>query len=320
MAAGVLGSIWAAPAAAVDVQTAWRYDADSSAGAGPRHVARIEQDGHVLAYGCDSRSGRHFTIDISGPMGLPAPRRDGVALTFVFSRAGEPGRARRIEVVARAAERASGVVVEEPGANAVLLALIDGGHDQLTIEGTGLARSFSLAGAEAVVRRANTACSTSLPPQPVARDVTWDRFAYGGLFEIDMPDGAEEIATTIPMEGRVVRYGGIRGSDGHATYTAIVTDSGRRTATAAEQRRYVADFIAGTLEAMRRNGATVGDAPVPGGDGLAHDLRVEHANGATQSMRILLVGSRLYVLTATYRAGALSIARKDRFLASFRPL
>jgi hypothetical protein len=316
-----LGGVWPLTATAVDLQSTWRYGTDPAAGSRGPHMARIEQADGSLTYSCDGDRGRRFTVNVWRAGEAPtALHQDRLALTFIFAQARDAGRIRRIAVTARPVDPAAGAVIEGTDAHALLLALIEGSHDRLTIEAAGLRRDFPLAGAAAMVRRANVACSTSLPPATAMRDPAWDRFSYGGLFEIDMPDGAEEVAATIPMQGRVVRYGGIRSSDGHATYTAIVTDSGQPIASVADQRRFAAEFVAGTIAVHRGNGAAVADQPVSGGDGLAHDLRIDHANGATQSMRIVMATGRLYVLTATFHANAQSLTRKDRFIESFRPL
>ncbi|MCW5745496.1 MAG: hypothetical protein KIT36_04760 [Alphaproteobacteria bacterium] len=315
--ASIVGA--APPAFAVDVQTAWHYGTDRAAGSAATHVARIEQGGHVLAYACDSRRGRRFTVDVWQPQQVP--QHDTLTLAFVFE-SGEPNAntRHRIDVAARPTGRDTGVVVKEPAANALLLELLDGRHDRLTIETEGVVRAFSLSGAAAAVRRANVACSTGLPAATAPADTAWDVFGYGGLFEIAMPDDAEEVAASIPLDGRTVRYGGLRGSDGDASYTAIVSDIGRRGATPDERAQFFTEFVAGTLEGARRNGAVVRDMPAVGGDGLARDLRLDYANGTTQFMRIVMVDTRVYLLTTTCRADARTIARKDRFLASFRTL
>ncbi|HJQ60546.1 MAG TPA: hypothetical protein VJ890_26810 [Vineibacter sp.] len=306
-------------ASADDGKLAWGCSADS--GSAGRHTARLGVAGAILAYRCDSRSGRSISADIWGHAGLPPALRtsERIALTFTFTRESEAARWRRIETLA-SPMAGGGVAVGEPDANAVLIQLLEGRYDHVTVESHGASRRFSLVGAEKIVRQANVACSTTLPPPTAARDDAWDRFSYADLFEVDMPDDAEEIASAVPIGDRVVRYGGLRGSDGHAIYTAIVTDAGSRITSAGDRGRFFSEFIAGTVEAARRNGATVVNPPINSGEVLAADLRVDHANGTTQFMRLAMRGSQLYVLTATCQPSPASTARKDRFLTSFRPL
>lgn len=303
---------------AVDGQGAWRYSAD----AGPRHVARVEDAGRILAYGCDARTGRSIAVELRRSDGSPVTRagRGVQALSFVFTSSGSPGSRQQIDATALPSAIGPGVVVREPAANGLLLVLLEGRYDSVTIAANDAVHSFPLVGAATVIRQANLACSTSLPPTPAATDEGWRTFSYGGLFEIDMPGGAEAIDSTIPTAGSAIRYGGLRGSDGHATYTAIVSDSGAKFASDADRVRFFDEFIAGTVDAASRNGTVSRDPPPSAASGLVADVRIAHANGTTQFMRVAMRETRLYILTATCRADPRTIARKDRFVASFRPL
>jgi hypothetical protein len=208
--------------------------------------------------------------------------------------------------------------VGEPMANALVVGLLDGQYDSVSVAAAGTSHLFPLASAEVAVRWASTSCNIV----PAAADASWRRFTYRRDFAIDMPEGTQEVAGTHPGPGGApgARVEGLRGADGLGRYNATFLEFLDEDFRPGEwrQQRFFDGFVTGMLSSLKRDGSTVEMAAMPGLGDLAREGRIEHVNGATQFFRV--VGRRIYVLSLVCRTGPEALARKDRFLNSFRLL